>query len=258
MTDSRQDTGNDSKSAIAVSESLKKSRVALFIQLADLFRNRIATGQWPVGSRIPNIDQLEREFKVARGTVRQAFNVLKEEGLVEQRRAKGSFVLKSPAPVHTHRLEMDWNAIINAHVGAQILTLSSETGVPMPDVLRDGAPLAAAYHRFKRLHRKEGQAYLLGTSYLDVSLYEKIPAAQFEDQPLLVQLQELAGDDIGSANQTLTVHVADVETAAALEIPINSPVVLMHRRVHSRAGVLIFASEGLYRGDVVRLEMTIR
>lgn len=238
--------------------SLKRSRVALYLQLADLFRNRIASGYWPVGSRLPNIEDLEAEFGVARGTVRQAFDRLKSEGLVEQLRAKGSFVLRSPVMAAAHRLDMDWASITQAHQGAEIHTLSSNAGAALPEALRDGTPEAASYHRFRRLHRRNGQVYLLGTSYLDERLYARIKPARFQHEPLLVLLQEAAAETLGAAAQTLTIGVADVDVAAELEVPLNSPIVVMHRRVHSTDNRLIYASEGLYRGDAIRLEMSIR
>ncbi len=241
-----------------VTASLKRSRVAIYLQLADLFRNRITSGYWPVGSRIPSVDELEVEFGVARGTIRQAFDLLAEEGLVDRRRAKGSFVLRAPSVTQVHRLDMDWASITKAHQGALIETIATESGVALPEVLQDGSPNAPAYRHFKRLHRRDGQAYLLGFSYLDERLCARIKPSRFENEPLLVLLQEAAAETLGAANQTLTVGVADIDTASALEIPINSPIVNMHRRVRATDGTLIYASEGIYRGDAVRLEMNIR
>jgi len=78
---------------------LNRSPVARYIQLATLFRNRISSGEWPVSSRIPNVDELAAEFVVARGTMREALGLLEQEGLLERLRAKGTFVrtIKPPA-----------------------------------------------------------------------------------------------------------------------------------------------------------------
>ncbi|MBB6262547.1 GntR family transcriptional regulator [Paenochrobactrum gallinarii] len=241
-----------------IGNGLKRSRVAIYLQLADLFRNRISSGFWPVGSRIPNIDELEQEFSVARGTIRQAFELLKAEGLIDQRRAKGSFVLRAPASISAHRLDMDWASITKAHQGADIKTLATNSDVQLPDLLKDGSQEAASYHWFKRLHRRDGQVYLLGSSYLDEELFGCVKPSRFESEPLLVLLQEAAAEKLGAANQILTISVADVDVAATMEIPLNSPLVVMHRFVHASDGKLIYASEGYYRGDAVRLEMNIR
>ena len=97
-----------------------RSPVSRYIQLATLFRNRIASGEWPVGSRIPNVDELAGTFEVARGTMREALGLLEQEGLLERLRAKGTFVRKSPTEAVPHRLALDWKSLIAAHEGATI------------------------------------------------------------------------------------------------------------------------------------------
>ncbi|WP_018699818.1 GntR family transcriptional regulator [Amorphus coralli] len=238
--------------------NLKRSRIAIYLQLADLFRSRIASGHWPVGGRIPNIDDLAEEFGVARGTIRQAFDALEEEGLVERLRAKGSFVKRAPHAGRVHRLEMDWGSIIKAHQGSDIVTLDTTTVPVLPDVLRNGGTAAPGYRRFRRLHRRDGEPHLLGTSYLDERLYRKLAAERFETEPLLQLLQEAAAESLGSARQVLTISTADVDTAALLEIAVNAPVAIMRRAVLSSDDVLVYASEGTYRGDSVRLEIDLR
>tara|TARA_R110002020_G_scaffold133617_9_gene298105 strand:- start:5217 stop:5978 length:762 start_codon:yes stop_codon:yes gene_type:complete len=238
--------------------NLKRSRIAIYLQLAALFRSRITSGHWAVGSRIPNIDELAEEFGVARGTIRQAFDALEEEGLVERLRAKGSFVKRAPAVARVHRLEMDWTSIIKAHEGSDITALESTPNAVLPDVLRDGGTAAPAYRRFRRLHRRDGEPHLLGTSYLDERLYEMLAPERFQREPLLRLLQETAAQSLGPAHQVLTITTADVETAAHLEIAVNAPIALMRRAVLSKDGELIYASEGRYRGDRVRLEIDLR
>ncbi|MFX6226298.1 GntR family transcriptional regulator, partial [Acinetobacter baumannii] len=48
-----------------------RSAVSRSLQLATLFRRRIESGQWPLGSQIPTVDDLASECGVARATIRQ-------------------------------------------------------------------------------------------------------------------------------------------------------------------------------------------
>lgn len=237
---------------------LKRSRVAIYLQLAELFRNRIVSGQWAVDSQIPRIEDLAEEFGVARGTIRQAFDTLESEGLVERKRAKGSFVRRTPARSPAHALEMDWSQLLEAHLGAQITTLVGAHLAEIPQRLTRGLPCVAAYRRMVRLHRRDGEPFLLGTSYLDDRLYSKLTPERFQSEPLLHLLQELCGDALGPAHQVLTVAAADVDTAQHLDISVNAPLAVMQRTVLSQAGELVYASEGLYRGDRVKLEIALR
>ena len=238
--------------------SLKRSRIAIYLQLATLFRNRIASGQWRVGCRTPNIDDLAEEFGVARGTIRQAFDKLEAEGLVERHRAKGSFVRHAPARARVHRLEMDWASCCVAHDDATIRTLSSEIVTRLPDSLSCDAPHLPRYHALRRLHIRDGEPYMVGTGFIGEEVFKRLPVDRLDDKALSSLVQDFAGNEIGAAHQTLTVGTADVETAALLKVEVNSPVALMHRCVLSHQKRVMFASDGIYRGDAVRLEIALR
>jgi GntR family transcriptional regulator len=49
-----------------------------------------------------------------------------------------------------------------------------------------------------------------------------------------------------------------VETSAALDLPLNAPIAIVHRSVADRSGCLVFIGEGLYRGDMVRIDMKLK
>src|SRR5258705_14006650 len=104
-------TGKSALRLVTSSPDLSRSRVARYIQLATLFRNWIVSGHWPVGGRIPNVDDLALEFSVARGTIREALGVLEAEGLLERLRAKGTFVRNSPLVSSAHKLAIDWKSL---------------------------------------------------------------------------------------------------------------------------------------------------
>jgi DNA-binding FadR family transcriptional regulator len=62
-------------------------------------RERIAAGQWPVGTRIPTEPELARLLGVGRSTVREAIRSLATLGMVETLTARGTFVRSlAPAP----------------------------------------------------------------------------------------------------------------------------------------------------------------
>ena len=66
-------------------------------ELADLLRNRLAAGEFPIDTRFPTIDALMDEYDVTAGnTVRQAIAILADEGLVEPRHGSGTFVRALP------------------------------------------------------------------------------------------------------------------------------------------------------------------
>jgi DNA-binding GntR family transcriptional regulator len=66
--------------------------VPLHAQLADILRRAITSGQYQPRDPLPSESQLMGEHGVARGTVRQAIETLRTEGLVVTIRGRGTYV----------------------------------------------------------------------------------------------------------------------------------------------------------------------
>jgi len=64
----------------------------LYIQLADILREMITSGELPPRAPLPSESYLQQEQGVARGTARQAVRVLREEGLVVTITGRASYV----------------------------------------------------------------------------------------------------------------------------------------------------------------------
>jgi GntR family transcriptional regulator len=69
------------------------ARVPPYRQLAEIIRDRINSGRYPKGSRLPSEAEFMEEFEIGRNTARRAVGVLREAGLVETVKTRGSYVL---------------------------------------------------------------------------------------------------------------------------------------------------------------------
>lgn len=70
----------------------------MYVQLANVLRDRIRRGEIPVGRRLPSQSELEVETggAVSRRTVKSALELLVAEGLVPGVQGKGVFVVALP------------------------------------------------------------------------------------------------------------------------------------------------------------------
>ena len=237
---------------------LNRSAVSRYIQLATLFRRRIEQGVWKTGQQIPTVDDLSAECGVARATIRQALDQIEKEGLIERFRAKGTFVRQAPQERLWCEVETDWSGLLRSREGAEIEILADQPG-------RDGASIpqtigkpAASYRHLRRRHWRGGQPFLLADVYLDDRLSPKVTDADLRSKTALKLVAGIPGVRISDARQTLTIGSADVETAAALKLPLNAPVAYVHRAAVDARGVLILVANGIYRGDVVRLDVKLK
>ena len=73
----------------AVTIDIGRSRYAV---IAERLRSEITSGRWAAGTPIPAESVLMQQFNVALGTMRQAIALLVNEGLLERRQGRGTFV----------------------------------------------------------------------------------------------------------------------------------------------------------------------
>jgi GntR family transcriptional regulator len=238
--------------------SLTKTGVSRYTQLAMLFRRRIESGQWATGKQIPTIDELAEECGVARATIRQAVGLLKDEGLVSIYRAKGTFVRETlPQPIWCE-LEVDWEKLLSMRDHAEIEVLSDYASVPLPPIPSPLGTVAPSYRNLRRRHAQQGQNYLIASVYIDEKLAKKIPEKSFTSMTAGRLAASIPGVKISDARQTLTIGTADIEIAELLGIPLNAPICHVDRMFVDQRGRLILLSRGIYRGDVIRVEMKLR
>lgn len=64
----------------------------LYLQLAALLREQIRSGELPPRARVPSLTELSAEHGLADMTVRKALRLLVDEGLIETRPGRGTFV----------------------------------------------------------------------------------------------------------------------------------------------------------------------
>lgn len=106
------------------------SPVPLYSQLADLLRQRVLRGMWGPGTKVPSLEAMVAEFKVARVTVRQAIDILTREGLLLPQRGRGTFVTEQVRTERSLTLETSLRGLADAYRNDKPkLTLLEEAGV---------------------------------------------------------------------------------------------------------------------------------
>jgi GntR family transcriptional regulator len=233
------------------------SPIPRYVQLADLIRQRIARGVWASGGKLPSLEVLMREFDVARVTVRQAVDLLAREGLVSAQRGRGTFVTGHPsARERGIRLETSLKSLaeVYRHDKPQLTLIEEASAAPRLDA-KDGAP-APRYRFMRRVHSRDGQPYCVISIYLDERVFRRAPA-RFRRETVIPVLLDLK-TRIARAHQTLRIGTADVETAAHLGVPVNSPVADVRRVCRAPDGTVLYLGEVTYRGDYIVLEMDLK
>ena len=68
----------------------------IYRQIKQLIQQRIGSGEWPAGQKLPSENELVAALAVSRMTINRALRELTQEGLVQRVHGLGSFVAETP------------------------------------------------------------------------------------------------------------------------------------------------------------------
>ncbi|QXM06923.1 PLP-dependent aminotransferase family protein [Crassaminicella indica] len=83
----------------------------LYMQIVDYFKEKISSGDWPVGSSIPTQRDLARKFEVNRSTIVAALDELKAEGILEGNGKGGTRIINNSIPLLSN-IQPNWQSYI--------------------------------------------------------------------------------------------------------------------------------------------------
>jgi GntR family transcriptional regulator len=238
---------------------LANADLPLYVQLADLFRQRIARGVWREGQKLPSLEQLVAEFEVARVTVRQAIDRLARDGLVSPQRGRGTFVTGAPRSDRWLRVETTLKNLADVYRDTQptILNIDEKESSPTPRLGDKDGVAAPKYVYMRRIHANGGRPYCVIDIYLDAEIFARHPR-RFREQTVIPLLTAMPSVKIATARQVLTISTADVEVARLLGIAVNAPVADVRRVFTGPKRRVIYLAEVTYRGDFVHVEFDLK
>ncbi|WP_327034228.1 GntR family transcriptional regulator [Micromonospora ureilytica] len=110
-----------------------RSHTPVYVQLADLLRQRIKSGDFPPGSALPSEARLTQEYGIGREAVRMSISLLRTEGLVNTVRGHGSHVRDAPERRQIELLA-GGSVIARMPTSAERRTMQLNEGVPVIEV----------------------------------------------------------------------------------------------------------------------------
>lgn len=231
-------------------------RVPRYLQVAAALRRRIREGAWQVGDRIATVAALQAEFDVARVTVRQAIELLEQEGLLRSHQGKGTFVTAQPAADRWLKLSADWRGLIDP-IRDNVPKPLRATGAPAAPRIgpADGTP-APAYTHLRSVQRRGREPFALASVHIAQAVFRKAPQA-YRSRVALAVLLEREAASIGRARMSFSVGAADREAERHLRLPLDAPTFDARCVVTDRGGVVIYVGEFVYPADVVQFDVDL-
>ena len=219
-------------------------------QIYLVLRDRILTGVFSYGARLPNEHDLSEAHGVSRVTLRRALAELEHERLIERRRSAGTRVVYQPssapivadiAGVLTNLTQMGRQTNVRLLAFGYVDGNAQITGALG---LNGGTELQRSIR--VRAMGRESFSYL--TTHVPAAIGRTFTRAELASQPML-KLLERAGVKVEHASQRIGAGLATPAVATALKVKTGSPLIELQRVVFDRSGKGVEHLHALYRPD---------
>ncbi len=235
--------------------SFVSSRIPLYYQLENVLREKITSGTFASGGRIPTEIELIKQYNVSRITVRQALRSLAEDGLIERRQGRGTYVAerKSARRKFTGKIHLTGSLDELIAMGMDTPVKVLEMNLVDADTheaelleLKAGTPI----YRLKRLRMNENKPFGLIINYLPEEIGSRLTIAELSSGALLHTIESKLGYNLDNARQEIKAELSDPYVANLLDIRVGTALLSIERTVYTDKGVPVEFVHTLYRSDL--------
>ena len=211
----------------------RKAELPLYLRIADELREKLLS--LPIGAPFETEQTLTETYGVARGTIRQALNVLVQEGILTRTQGCGSF--RSQPGISPYRFTLSQeltDSIREVGTNSAVKTLSV-TLVPATPRVADVLNIShgTKVRKVTRLRWVDGKPFAYCEAYLRT---DKVPP--FFKRDYRTSLANLVRNEfkvhIESRHCDIYAIAADETVAQALSIPVGTPVMKIALLVFGR------------------------
>lgn len=219
--------------------------------IADQFRDKVSSGEWGKGTRIPSEQELSISLGVSRGTLRKAIGMLVDEGLLERTQGRGTFVASDKVS-YPFAQELTSFAEEMERRGQEFHTqVLSQEVIEAPDWLLAhlGASKGTAVLALERTRDVNGIPAVFMRNWV---LLEKCPGLDQEDFTkvgLFEAIERRTGKRIKYGIRDFSARILDKEHALIMGRKSGDPVLFMTQTTYGQDDEPIEFSNFLLRTD---------
>lgn len=237
-----------------MSQSAASAPQAMYAQLEEQIRERIESGEWPAGTRLPPERELSRAFGTSRVTTRKALNRLIAQGLLRSVPRRGTFVATPKSNFVALTLRGFTRQAIEAGASPTTTLLRFERIVPSAQVAqRLGVSATQLVYLIERLRIVDGTPIAFHQSFIPMNLVPALERAHLERDSLYQILESMYGLSVAHAEETLQSGLATEYEAALLGTSVGAPTLLLNIRLTAQDGKVMEVVRVTFRGDRVML-----
>lgn len=238
----------------------------LYTKIKDDLLAKIKDGTYAEGDTIPTEVALAKQYDVSRPTIRQALQILVNEGYLDKRRRRGTVVTNpdhasaqpAPAPAPGQGGVQSFEDEIRRS-GREVRTLPLITKETTADSrVAEGLEIAPGdpVYKIVRLRYVDNVPNVFMENYVPCKVFPGFLDTDFSETRLYERMRQL-GHPVESIARHLEVSKADASTSTLLDVPIGDPLFSFRTIGRDAQGVAVEFSHSLYRGRGNSFEFVI-
>ncbi len=237
----------------------RSRKVPLYYQLYEILYEQIQQGVWQPEEMLPTEAELVERYELSRATVRQAFELLVNQGLVYRRQGQGTFVSRPAFDQNVNRIISFWEDMHQRGLKPGTKVLSSEL-IEAPDNVVDSLEIEPKQElaSLVRLRLADDEPLSVEHSLLVHSMCPGILAQDYANNSLRKMLAEEYNIHLVSAKQTIRAVPATKNLAALLDVDQNAPLLHIVRISYTDSGTPVEFLRIQLRGDRYTFHSVLR
>jgi len=214
---------------------VKNSHMPMYIQIAETLKQEIQDNTINPGESIGSQRELKERFGVSQITIRQAINILKEEGFVIIKQGKGTFAKPLKVAQSLVSLQSLSEVICESGYKPDVKILKMEI-IPVPKKLQTFFKDASECLYLERIHVVKSKPIAFARIYLPSFIKDQFTMQDFEKNTIYDLYEKRLNIELGEALQLIEACKADAFLANRLQVVLGYPLLKAERTVMSTDG----------------------
>lgn len=235
----------------------RDSGTPLWIQLRDILRQQIASGQLGVNAQLPSEADLGEIYGISRIVVRETLADLVRSGLIYKIKGKGAFISTPKRDEDFISMVLGFSdemaikgRIVRTQVLGQALRAPDEK-----ETLALSLQTDAQVTSLRRLRSVDGNVRLLVSTVVPTDVAPELHKIRLEDKSLYEVLRRQYGLHVARAERWIDAVLPDADTMALLQLETLEPLLRIESVAFTKEGRAVEHYVALHRCQNTRLHV---
>ena len=230
---------------------------ALFLQLKDLIMEKINSGEYSEGDKIPSERDLAETYHISRLTVRQALTEMVQEGRLNKKHGKGYFVAEMQIENRLDIMQGFVEELIAKNMKFKVQLTEKRFVLPEEKIV-EALRLENDRHALMIVRNisVDDKPLSIDYTYVPMNIAHLIEPLDM-NQVVLYEFLDNNGYKLVGADQTISAGVLTPAEAKQLNKPVGFPVLIIDRAAFIQGHLPIVFSHTLYLSDRYHYTLTL-